>query len=37
MVNLPNTLALSRIIIAPLMFWIILNPQYFTGNGIDIS
>lgn len=37
MFNLPNVLALSRIIIAPLMFWIILNPQLFTDNGIDIS
>ena len=37
MFNLPNTLALSRIAIAPLMFWIILNPELFTGNGIDIS
>ncbi len=37
MLNLPNALALSRIIIAPLMFWIILNPQLFTDNGIDIS
>lgn len=37
MFNLPNSLALSRIAIAPLMFWIILNPQLFTDNGIDIS
>jgi len=37
MFNLPNSLALSRIIIAPLMFWIILNPQLFTENGIHIS
>lgn len=37
MFNLPNSLALSRIGIAPLMFWIILNPQYFTDRGIDIS
>lgn len=37
MFNLPNTLALSRIAIAPLMFWIILNPQLFTDNGIDVS
>lgn len=37
MFNLPNLLALSRIAIAPLMFWIILNPQLFTANGIDIS
>lgn len=37
MFNLPNLLALSRIAIAPVMFWIILNPQLFTDNGIDIS
>jgi len=35
--NLPNSLALSRVIIAPLMFWIILNPGFFTAQGIDIS
>ena len=37
MLNLPNTLALLRIIIAPLMFWVILNPDAFTQNGYDIS
>jgi len=37
MFNLPNSLALSRIAIAPLMFWIILNPQLFTDSGIDVS
>lgn len=37
MLNLPNLLALSRIAIAPVMFWIILNPQLFTDNGIHIS
>lgn len=35
--NLPNSLALSRVIIAPLMFLIILNPEAFTERGIDIS
>jgi len=35
--NLPNLLASIRILIAPLMFWIILNPQLFTNNGFDIS
>jgi len=35
--NLPNALASLRIILAPLMFWIILNPQYFTENGYDIT
>ncbi|MBL0709218.1 MAG: CDP-diacylglycerol--glycerol-3-phosphate 3-phosphatidyltransferase [Sulfurimonas sp.] len=37
MLNLPNALALLRIILAPLMFWVILNPQVFTQNGFDIS
>ncbi len=35
--NIPNTLASIRILIAPVMFWIILNPQYFTDAGIHIS
>jgi len=35
--NLPNLLALSRLLIAPVMFWIILNPQLFTNAGWDIS
>ena len=37
MLNLPNFLASLRILLAPLMFWIILNPQIFTQNGFDIS
>ncbi|WP_457747724.1 CDP-diacylglycerol--glycerol-3-phosphate 3-phosphatidyltransferase [Sulfurimonas sp.] len=37
MLNLPNFLASIRILIAPLMFWIILNPQVFTQNGYDIT
>ena len=37
MMNIPNTLASIRILIAPVMFWIILNPQYFTDAGIHIS
>ncbi len=37
MLNLPNILASIRIILAPLMFWVILNPQVFTNNGWDIS
>jgi CDP-diacylglycerol--glycerol-3-phosphate 3-phosphatidyltransferase len=36
-INLPNLLALSRLLIAPVMFWIILNPQVFTDAGWDIS
>ncbi|MDD5211631.1 MAG: CDP-diacylglycerol--glycerol-3-phosphate 3-phosphatidyltransferase [Sulfuricurvum sp.] len=37
MINLPNLLALSRLLIAPVMFWIILTPQLFTDNGWHIS
>ncbi len=37
MLNLPNLLASLRILIAPVMFWIILNPQVFTNNGFDIT
>lgn len=37
MLNLPNILASLRILIAPMMFWIILNPEIFTENGFDIT
>ena len=37
MLNLPNTLASLRILLAPFMFWIILNPQVFTDNGFHVS
>lgn len=37
MLNLPNILASIRILIAPLMFWIILNPDLFTDNGWHIT
>lgn len=37
MFNLPNLLAFSRLLIAPVMFWVILNPQVFTDNGWHIS
>lgn len=37
MLNLPNALAFIRILLAPLMFWIILNPEIFTDNGFHIS
>jgi len=37
LLNLPNILASIRILLAPLMFWIILNPQIFTQNGYDIT
>ena len=37
MLNLPNLLASLRILLAPLLFWVILNPQIFTDNGYHIS
>ena len=37
MLNLPNALASLRILLAPLMFWIILNPELFTDNGFNIT
>ena len=37
MLNLPNALASLRILLAPIMFWIILNPDYFTDAGYDIT
>lgn len=37
MLNLPNALALIRIAIAPVMFWIILSPEFFTDRGIHES
>jgi CDP-diacylglycerol--glycerol-3-phosphate 3-phosphatidyltransferase len=37
LLNLPNFLASIRIILAPLMFWVILNPEIFTDNGFDIT
>jgi len=37
LLNLPNILASLRILIAPMMFWIILNPEIFTENGFDIT
>lgn len=37
MLNLPNALASLRILIAPVMFWIILNPDLFTDAGYHIS
>ena len=37
MINLPNFLASIRILLAPLMFWIILSPSIFTENGFDIT
>jgi len=37
LLNLPNLLASLRILMAPLMFWIILNPAYFTDAGYHIT
>lgn len=37
MMNLPNILALIRLCVAPLMFWIILTPELFTDQGYDIT
>jgi len=37
MLNLPNILALIRLMVAPLMFWIILTPELFTDKGYDIT
>lgn len=37
MLNLPNALASLRILLAPLMFWIVLNPDYFTQSGFHIT
>ncbi|MEW5832650.1 MAG: CDP-diacylglycerol--glycerol-3-phosphate 3-phosphatidyltransferase [Campylobacterota bacterium] len=37
MINLPNILAFIRLLIAPVMFWIILNPQVFTDAGWHVS
>jgi len=37
LLNLPNFLASLRILLAPLMFWIILNPELFTDNGFHIT
>jgi len=37
LLNLPNTLASLRILLAPLIFWIILTPELFTDNGFDIT
>ena len=37
MLNLPNALAFLRILLAPVLFWIILNPEVFTQNGFHIT
>jgi len=35
--NLPNTLAFLRILLAPLLFWVILNPDWFVAHGYHIT
>lgn len=37
MLNLPNILASLRILLAPLLFWVILNPEFFTDAGYHIT
>lgn len=35
--NVPNILAFLRILAAPIMFWIIITPEFFTDQGIHIT
>jgi len=35
--NIPNALAFIRVLLAPVMFWIILKPEFFTDQGIHIT
>jgi len=35
--NLPNSLAFGRILLAPLLFWVILNPEAFTNNNFHVT
>jgi len=37
LLNLPNALALLRILLAPLLFWIILNEKLFIESGFHIT
>ncbi|MEA1983166.1 MAG: CDP-diacylglycerol--glycerol-3-phosphate 3-phosphatidyltransferase [Campylobacterota bacterium] len=37
MLNLPNALAFLRILLAPLLFWIILNEELFVENGFHVT
>ena len=37
MLNLPNSLASLRILLAPVLFWVILNPEYFTDAGYHVT
>ena len=35
--NIPNMLAFIRVLMAPIMFWVILTPEFFTDQGIHIT
>ncbi len=35
--NIPNLLASIRILMAPIMFWVIITPEYFTDQGVHIT
>ena len=35
--NIPNILAFIRILMAPIMFWVIITPEFFTDQGIHIT
>ena len=35
--NIPNLLAFIRVLMAPVMFWVILSPEFFTDQGIHIT
>ncbi len=35
--NIPNILAFIRILMAPVMFWVIITPEFFTEQGIHIT
>jgi len=37
LLNLPNSLASLRILLAPVLFWVILNPEYFTDAGYHVT
>ncbi len=37
MFNIPNILAFTRLLIAPVMFWVILTPELFIDQGFHIT
>jgi len=37
LLNLPNVLAFFRILLAPLLFWIILNEEFFVTAGFHVT